>query len=408
MLRVLTLSTLFPDVTRPNFGVFVERQTLGLAAHPDVALTVVAPVGLPPRPLSRHAHYHGLAGLPARETWKGLDVHRPRFLSVPGTGGRFHAAALARAVRPILTATPVDVIDASFFFPDGPAAVALGQELGVPVSIKARGADIHHWARAAATAGQVRGAGMAADGLLAVSAAMRDDMAALGIPAEKVLAHHTGVDLDRFAPVDRVAAKAALGVTGPLVVSVGALIPRKGHDLVIDAVAGLPGVTLLIAGEGAEREALEARIARLGLAERVRLLGAVPHGELPALIGGADVMALASSSEGLANAWVEALACGTPVVISDAGGAREVVTGRDAGRIVAREAAAVAAGIAEVLADPPGQGAVRAGAERFTWEANTTALYAHLKGLVEMRGTHLNPPLQGEVARSAGGVSPSR
>jgi teichuronic acid biosynthesis glycosyltransferase TuaC len=398
MLRVMTLSTLFPDATRPNFGVFVERQTLGLAAHPDVALTVAAPVGLPPWPLSGHMHYRALAGLPARETWKGLDVHRPRFLAVPGTGGRFHASALAQAVRPILAATSVDVIDASFFFPDGPAAVALGRELGVPVSIKARGADIHHWGRAKATARQVLGAGLAADGLLAVSAAMRDDMAALGIPADKVLVHHTGVDLDRFAPIDRVAAKAALGVSGPLVVSVGALIPRKGHDLVIDAVAGLPGVTLLIAGEGSERGALKAQIARLGLAGRARLLGSIQHADLPALIGAADVMALASSSEGLANAWVESLACGTPVVIPDAGGAREVVTGPDAGRIVAREAGAIGAAIAEVLADPPGQGAVRGFAERFTWAANTAALYAHLAGLVAVQKSS---PVRGDGAPKA-------
>jgi hypothetical protein len=74
------------------------------------------------------------------------------------------------------------VIDASFFFPDGPAAVALGRRFGVPVSIKARGADVHFWGRQPATAAQVLAAGRAADGLLAVSAAMRDDMIALGMP----------------------------------------------------------------------------------------------------------------------------------------------------------------------------------------------------------------------------------
>ena len=84
MLRVLTLSTLFPDAARPNFGVFVERQTLGLAAHPGVALTAVAPVGLPPWPLSRHPRYRALASLPMRETWKDIDVHRPRFLGFAG------------------------------------------------------------------------------------------------------------------------------------------------------------------------------------------------------------------------------------------------------------------------------------------------------------------------------------
>lgn len=386
MLRVLTLSTLFPDASRPNFGVFVERQTLGLAAHPDVELRLVAPVGLPPWLLSRHAHYADLAKLPARETWKGLDTHRPRFTTLPGTGGRFHAGALTRRLIPLLTRIrrefAFDVIDAEFFFPDGPAAIALGRHFGVPVSIKARGADIHHWGRAPATAAQVIAAGQAANGVLAVSQAMRADMAALGIPADRIRVHHTGVDLDRFAPIDRVAARAAYGVTGPLIVSLGALIPRKGHDIAIGALAALPGATLLIAGEGPERAALTAQIAALGLGERVRLLGSVPHDDLPALLGAADVMALASSSEGLANAWVEALACGTPIVITAAGGAGEVVTDPAYGRIVARNPAAFAAGIAEVLNDPPAPDVVRSGAARFTWDANTAALYDHLAGLV--------------------------
>lgn len=388
MLRVLTLSSLFPDATRPNFGVFVERQTLGLAAHPDVDLRVVAPVGLPPWPLTRHAHYPALTALPARETWKGLAVERPRFLALPATQGRFHAAALTRALRPVFDRLwrerPFDVIDASFFFPDGPAAVALGRHYGVPVSIKARGADIHHWGRAPATAAQVLAAGRTADGLLAVSEAMADDMAALGMPRPFV--HHTGVDLDRFAPAaDRAAAKAALGVAGPLVLSVGALIPRKGHDIVIDAVARLDGVTLAIAGQGPEQASLAAQAARLGITDRVRLLGGVPHADLPRWVGAADAMALASSSEGLANAWVEALACGTPIVIPDAGGAREVVTGAAAGRIVARDPGAVAHALAGLLANPPAASATRAFAERFTWDRNTATLYAHLKALMTDR-----------------------
>ncbi|QNQ09936.1 glycosyltransferase [Sphingomonas alpina] len=385
MLRVLTLSTLFPDVSRPNFGVFVERQTLGLAAHPEVELRLVAPVGLPPWPLATLAHYRPLAALPRREMWKGLDAWRPRFATIPGTRGRFHVAALVRGLTPLLTEIrrdfPFDVIDAEFFFPDGPAAVALGRHFDVPVSIKARGADVHHWGMAPATSGQVVAAGKQAQGMLAVSQAMKADMVALGLPADRIRVHSTGVDLGRFAPRDRAAGKAALGVAGPLVVSLGALIPRKGHDIVLRAVESLPGVSLLIAGEGPERAALEAQIARAGIGDRARLLGGVPHADLPALLAAADMMALASSSEGLANAWVEALACGTPVVITDAGGAREVVTTPAAGRIVPREAAAFAAAIADLLAAPVPRDETRNAAARFTWEANTAALYDHLSEL---------------------------
>jgi len=389
MLRVLTLSTLFPDATRPNFGVFVERQTLALAAHPGVEMRLVAPIGLPPWPLRRAARFARLAALPGHEDWQGVETWRPRFTTLPGTGGRFHVAALVGALTPLLGEIRrdfrFDLIDAEFFFPDGPAAIALGAHFGVPVSIKARGADIHHWGHAPGTARQVIAAGRAAAGLLAVSDAMKADMAAIGIPPDRIRVHHTGVDLARFAPADRGAGKAALGMAGPLVVSLGALIPRKGHDVVIDAVAALPGVHLLIAGEGPERAALAARIAAHGAGERIRLLGGVPHGDLPALLAAADVMALASASEGLANAWVEALACGTPIVITAAGGAREVVTDPAHGRVAARAAPAFAAAIGELLAAPPDPVAVRRGAARFTWEANTATLYAHLSALAGAR-----------------------
>ncbi len=388
MLRVLTLATLFPDATRPNFGVFVERQTLGLAALDDVAVRVVAPIGLPPFPLSRHPSYRALAKLPAHETWKDLPVDRPRFLNLPGTQGRFHVGALLRRLVPHLTALratfPFDVIDAEFFFPDGPVAVALGRRFGVPVSIKARGADIHHWGHAPATAGQVRAAGQSADGLLAVSQSMADDIAAAGID-RPVRVHRTGIERTRFGGIDRVEARLRLKIDGPLVISLGALIPRKGHRIVLDAVAALPGVGLWIVGGGPDHAALAARIAELGIGDRVRLCGPLPHGDLPDLLAAADVMALASSSEGLANAWVEALACGTPIVIPDAGAAREIVTSRAAGRIAPRESDAFAQAIAGVLSQPTDIAATRATVDAYSWERNARELCEHLGGLVAAR-----------------------
>lgn len=386
MLRVLTLATLFPDATRPTFGIFVERQTLGLAALPDVEVKVVAPIATPPGPLARFGQSSGLGAVPAREAWKGLDVHRPRFPSLPGVGA-LNPMLMARALLPMLRRMredfPFDVIDAEFFFPDGPAAARLGRALDVPVSIKARGHDIHHFGHARGTAGQVLAAGRAAGGMLAVSAALKADMVALGLPAERIRVHYTGVDLDRFRPVaDRMAAKAALGVSGPLLLSVGALIPRKGHDLAIRALAELPGVTLMVAGKGPEHGALEALAQRIGVGDRVRLLGPQPHEALPALAAAADVGLLVSASEGLANAWVESLACGTPLVLSDVGGARELVGRPEAGRIVAREPAAIAEAVRGLLASPSDPAAVRATAERFTWNANALALRAHLGGLV--------------------------
>ena len=388
MLRVLTLSTLFPDATRPTFGPFVERQTLGLAAHPDVDLRVVAPIGIPPLG-ALHPRYRGLAQLPRVETWQGLTVHRPRFTHIPGVGGGWDARALVRALRGPLTeihATfPFDVIDAQFFWPDGPAAVALGREFGVPVSIKARGADIHHWGKNAATSGQVIAAGKAADGMLAVSAAMKADMVALGMPGDRITVHYTGIDKGVFAVRDRDAAKASLAIPGPLIVSVGALIPRKGQGFVIDALPALPGATLLLIGKGEDESALRAKATALGVANRVRFMGALPQAEIAHWLAAADVMALPSASEGLANAWVEALASGTPVVTCDVGGAGELIDRPEAGRLVARDADQIAAAVRELLTAPSKREAVAATVDRFSWEANTAGLYAHLMRLAEIR-----------------------
>jgi teichuronic acid biosynthesis glycosyltransferase TuaC len=385
MLRVLTLSTLFPDETRPMFGPFVERQTLGLAAHPDVDLRVMAPIGIPPFG-RKHPRYRALANLPDVETWKGLPVYRTRFGHIPGVKGRLDAGALARALlrplRGIYAQFPFDVIDAQFFFPDGPAAIRLGKALDVPVSIKARGSDIHLWASdAAPTRKQVIAAGQAADGVLCVSQALKADMVALGMPADRMTVHYTGLDHSRFMVRDRAAAKAALGMTGSLLLSVGALIERKGQQIAIEALRDIPGVTLALIGHGPARAMFEAHAIQCGVADRVCFLGAMPHDRIADWFAAADAMVLMSTSEGLANVWVEALACGVPIVIPDVGGAREVIDRPEAGRFVTHNAAAVAAAVNAILADPPERHAVAAAAAKFSWDINTAQLYAHLSAL---------------------------
>ena len=387
MLRVLTLSTIFPNSVRPTFGVFVENQTLRLAGYSDVELRVVSPIAVPPFPFNLHAHYRGLWRLQREETRKGVRVARPKFATLPGLSGRFNPLSMFRATRPILrrwwaSGFRFDVIDAEFFYPDGPVAGWLAAEFGVPFSIKARGADIHYWCSRPRCRSQILAAATQADGLLAVADSLRRDMVAIGMDDAKIKVHYTGADLEQFRPMgseERAAKRAALNVTGPLVVSVGALISRKAHEIVIEAMASVPTATLLVVGEGPGRSRLEALIRRLGLTRRVRLLGSVLHEEVSTILAAADVMALASESEGLANAWVEALACGTPIVIPDVDGAREVLDRPDAGCcVMARTPTSVAVAIRTILAHPPARDAVRMSAERFTWEKNTSELYEHL------------------------------
>ncbi len=382
-MRILSISTLYPSNAQPNFGVFVERQMQAVAQRGDAELLLINPIGLPPWPLSQHPRYRALTRLPAEELRGGVKVLRPRFRLLPGIGGRFNPGAIVRAVLPLArklhAEAPFDLVDAQFFYPDGPAAARIAAALELPLSIKARGADIHHWGTQKGTAAQVLAAGRQAAGMLAVAQGIADDMAALGLPRERITLHRTGLDRSRFRPLDRAAARAKFGFAAdvPLLACVGALIPRKGQAYVIDAMALLPRAELALAGAGPDEAMLRTRAAQLGVAERVHFLGPVPHAELPELLSAADVFVMPSSSEGLANAWIEALACGVPVVTTPIPGALELITDPAWGRFAARDGREIAEAVVALLQSPPAQAEVVRATEGYSWEENAAQLVAH-------------------------------
>jgi glycosyltransferase involved in cell wall biosynthesis len=388
--RVLSLSTLYPNAADPRFGTFVARSLEALAARGDWHVTLLNPIGLPPVSFGR---YRALALAAVGGMEHGVEVHRPPFCMIPRFGWRWNPAQIAGAVLPLArqlhTEQPFDIVDAQFFWPDGPAAARIARALRLPLSIKARGADIHYWGAKPGARRAMLAAAREAAGLLAVSAALADDMATLGVERGKIAIHYTGLDRDLFRPLrhdglrGRLAAEfdIALG-RGPLFATVGALIARKGQELAIRALADLPDGDLLLVGKGPDKARLRQLADGLDLGQRVHFLGSVDHRLLPVILSAADAMVLPSASEGLANAWIEALACGTPIVIADAGGAREVVTGPGAGRIVPREPASIAGALRELLADPPPRERVAEYAARFDWKANAAALAEYYEKLI--------------------------
>lgn len=390
--RLLSLATLYPNAARPRFGTFVSHSLEALAARDGWEVTVINPIGLPP---ILAGEYRALADAAVDEERGAVSVHRPRFTLIPKVGGRFNPRLIARAVLPLArrlhAAQAFDMVDAQFFYPDGPAAAAIARDLDLPLAIKARGADIHYWGGKGYAKTAMLAAAEQASQLLAVSHALADDMTALGMAREKIAIHYTGLDRDRFRPLQNESLRRMLGEKlglplgekEPILVSVGALIPRKGQELVLRALVDLPDARLLLVGKGPDEAKLRALAGELGIGARVHLLGSLDHDLLPLVLSAANAMVLPSASEGLANAWVEALACGTPIVIADAGGARELVRGPAAGLIVAREPEAIAHGVRLVL----GQSATRAETaqvvEGFGWAQHAEALarlYANVIG----------------------------
>ncbi len=390
MKHVLSLSTLYPNPVNPRFGAFVARSLEALAKRGDWRVTLVNPIGLPPLALGR---YRPLADLPAVSNEGGITVHRPHFTLIPRIGARRNASAIARAVLPLVqrihTATPIDVLDAQFFFPDGPAAAQIAQAIGLPLSIKARGSDISFWSDHDFARTQMMEAARTATGLLAVSRDLAGQMAAMGMDKGKITVHYTGLDRDRFRPFGHTQLRAQLSRelgfdmpdTAPLLACVGALIERKGQGIAIQALRDIPGARLVLIGKGEDEARLRALAVSEGVAARVHFAGSIDHDLMPLILSAADVMVLPTVAEGLANAWVEALACGTPVVTSDVGGARELISCDTAGRLVERNWQAVAAGINAVLNNPPPREAVAALTEAFSWDANAESLATHYERL---------------------------
>ena len=385
-MRVLSLSTLHPSSAAPNFGRFVQLSLDAVDATGEVDLIRICPNGLPPWPLGHiHPRYHGAAALPVLDG----SVHRPRFLLLPGFNPNRNARAIVKAVlslaRQLHDEAPFDLVDAQFFWPDGPAAMQIAQALDVPYSIKARGADIHHWTTVPGCREQIIEAAQNATGLLAVSEAIKADIAALGVDPTKILVHRTGIDRSLFSVASEPRAdlrqRIDLPTEGSLLVTVGALISRKGQAFAIEALAQIPGARLAIIGDGPDLSMLRQLARDQDVADRVHFLGSLPHSEIARHVQAADACVLPSESEGIANAWIEALACGTPLVITDAGGAREVITSDAGGRIVERKAGAIAKSVRELLRNPPERADVAAVVADYSWERNGKALVAYWQTL---------------------------
>lgn len=251
-MKILTFSTLYPHAARPSHGIFVETRLRHLLASGEVESRVVAPVPWFPSRNAQFGEYAVHASAPREEQRHGIRVLHPRYPLLPKIGMTLTPFLLARAVRPvigrILRGYAFDLIDAHYFYPDGVAAILLGRHFGKPVVITARGTDVNLIPRYRLPRAMIRWAARHAAGIIAVARALKDDLVRLGVPGERIEVLRNGVDLRMFRPVDREAVRRKLKLTRTTLLSVGHLVPRKAHDLVIQALRWLPEIDVIIIG----------------------------------------------------------------------------------------------------------------------------------------------------------------
>ncbi|WP_313702872.1 glycosyltransferase family 4 protein [Massilia sp.] len=370
-MKILTFSTLFPNSEKPGHGIFVETRLRHLVASGRVQSRVVAPIPWFPSTNPRFGNYARFAKAPRHEVRHGIEVAHPRYPVLPKVGMSIAPFLLAQAVKPAIgrlidEGFDFDLIDAHYFYPDGVAAAMLARYFNKPLVITARGSDITLFPGYALPRRQILWAARRADAVITVCNALRDEVVAMGIDADRVVSLRNGVDLQLFRPTERTA--------NPMftLLAVGHLVPVKAQDLIIGALPLLPDVRLVLAGDGPDRAKLENLARELQVLDRVSFLGAVPQAQLRAHYGAADALVLSSSREGWANVLLEAMACGTPVVASRVYGTPEVVAAPEAGVLMReRSYQGVADAVTLLRANYPDRAATRRYAERFSWDDTT-------------------------------------
>jgi glycosyltransferase involved in cell wall biosynthesis len=342
--KLLVFSSLFPSNKRPNAGVFIRERMFRVAQQ--IPVVVVSPVPwFPFQGLIRYWRPHFRPQPSRYEEQQGIQVYFPRFFSIPGLLKSYDGFFMALGSLPTLfkLRKQFNIIDAHFAYPDGYAATLLGQWLKIPVTITLRGTEVP-LSKMPERKTRMLTALKNATRVFSVSDSLKQLVVSLGAVSDKIRVIGNGIDVVKFYPLAKTVARAELAIpkNAKVLVSVGALVDRKGFHRVIEILPALaaryPELIYLIVGgdspEGYIRERLEQQIKTLGLEKNVRFLGAYPSEQLKLPLSAADLFVLATANEGWANVFLEAMACGLPVITTEVGGNIEVVNAPEFGTVV--------------------------------------------------------------------------
>jgi glycosyltransferase involved in cell wall biosynthesis len=237
----------------------------------------------------------------------------------------------------------IDIIHAHFAYPDGYAATLLGKWLKIPVTITLRGTEVP-LSKMPGRKTRLLTALKNATRVFSVSDSLKQHVVSLGAECDKIRVIGNGIDVAKFYPIAKSVARTQLNLPkeAKVLVSVGGLVDRKGFHRVIEILPGLVAkhhelIYLIVGGDSPEgniRARLEHQVNILKLENNVRFLGAYPSDQLKIPLSAADLFVLATANEGWANVFLEAMACGLPVITTEVGGNKEVVNDPRLGTVV--------------------------------------------------------------------------
>jgi glycosyltransferase involved in cell wall biosynthesis len=394
--KLVVFSSLYPSQVRPTAGVFIRERMSKVAEQ--LPLVVVSPVPwFPLQGLIRLCKPEFRPQPALFEQQHGIDVYYPRFFSIPGLlkswDGWFMAMGSFWTLYRLRKQFQFNIIDAHFAYPDGFAATLLGKWFAAPVTITLRGTEVPQ-SKLPHIRKRLLQALNNATQIFSVSESLKHHVVALGADADKIQRIGNGVDTDKFYPVDKQIARQQLNLPGDakVLISVGGLVDRKGFHRVIDVLPALvkqtPNLIYLIVGgpspEGNISERLQQQVSGLGLTQHVRFLGALPSDQLKTPLSVSDVFVLSTANEGWANVFLEAMACGLPVITTDVGGNAEVVNDEALGTIVSfGDSQALQTALSAALAKTWDKVKIIKYAEANAWQQRVDKLVVEFKSLLD-------------------------
>lgn len=389
----------------------MERPTKLLSERCDIH--VVSPVPwCPPVPgIGPLRQFVRFRKVPRQEIRSGIQIERPRFVAGPGLSlYPFEASAQAlgmrRMIKRLRSSFPFDLVHAHMIYPEGAVAHWLSRRYGVPFVVSEHAPWTEEWFASRRVRREALDAAGAASSLLAVSASVRETLAAFGVARDRVKVVSVGVDDEVFALGSREKRRP------DQILYVGWINYVKGVDVLLRAMALLKDRTerarLVLVGGAAYRptrlkeEELRRLALSLDLEDRVTFVGHQSHGEVARLMAESAVVVLPSRAESFSAVLIEALACGTPVIATRSGGPEEIVRD-DVGVLVPPEdPRALADAIVAVLHAPerfPPEELRTYALSRFSWDSIVPQLEAEYLQAVG-RSPVVEPDVVSPLART--------
>ncbi len=341
-MKLLVITSVFPNNKQPALGIFVRERMFKVARHCEIK--VVAPV--PWFPFAGCLKKNYRPRVEYLEIQDSIEVYHPRFFSIPYffkfIDGLFFFLSSMVTILKLKKHFKFDIVDSHFVYPDGFGAVLIGKLFHKPVTITLRG-TIKKLLRYPLIKFQIRYALKKATKVFAVCNDLKNVAASLGIHDGKIEVIPNGIDIEKFMPVNKLEARKELGLPADkkIMISVGGLVKRKGFHEVIALLPEIkkmfPDLMYLIVGErsveGNYEPVLRKTVERLHLEKDVLFAGHQPHDKIYKWLSASDIFCLVTSNEGWANVFLEAMACGLPVVTTRVGGNEEVVSSDDYGML---------------------------------------------------------------------------